>query len=61
MATMDSEHAGQLSLLNDLKAAIRNEADDGLIYTLLNELVAQNRSSEGGRKLDHIALRYIYF
>ena len=39
VATMDSEHAGQLSLLNDLKAAIRNEADDGLIYTLLNELV----------------------
>lgn len=39
VATMDSEHAGQLSLLNDLKAAIRNEADDGMIYTLLNELV----------------------
>ena len=39
VATMDSEHAGQLSLLNDLKAAIRNQADDGLIYTLLNELV----------------------
>ena len=39
VATMDSEHAGQLSLLNDLKAAIRNGADDSLIYALLNELV----------------------
>lgn len=39
VATMDSEHAGQLSLLNDLKAAVRNGADDSLIYALLNELV----------------------
>ena len=31
VATMDSEHAGQLSLLNDLKAAVRNGADDSLI------------------------------
>ena len=30
VATMDSEHAGQLSLLNDLKAAVRNGADDSL-------------------------------
>jgi hemerythrin len=36
---MDREHAGQLSLLNDLKAAVRNGADDGLVYALLNELV----------------------
>jgi hemerythrin-like metal-binding protein len=39
VATMDSEHAGQLSLLNDLKAAVRNGANDSLIYALLNELV----------------------
>ena len=39
VATMDSEHVGQLSLLNDLKAAVRNGADDSLIYALLNELV----------------------
>ena len=39
VATMDREHAGQLSLLNDLKAAVRNGADDSLIYALLNELV----------------------
>lgn len=39
VATMDTEHAGQLSLLNDLKAAVRNGANDSLIYTLLNELV----------------------
>lgn len=39
VATMEREHTGQLSLLNDLKAAIRNGADDGLVYALLNELV----------------------
>ena len=39
VSTMDTEHAGQLSLLNDLKAAVRNGADDSLIYALLNELV----------------------
>ena len=39
VATMEREHTGQLSLLNDLKAAIRNGADDSLIYALLNELV----------------------
>jgi hemerythrin-like metal-binding protein len=39
VASMDREHAGQLSLLNDLKAAVRNQADDTLVYALLNELV----------------------
>jgi hemerythrin-like metal-binding protein len=39
VASMDREHAGQLSLLNDLKAAVRSGADDSLIYALLNELV----------------------
>ena len=39
VASLDSEHAGQLSLLNDLKAAVRGGADDSLIYALLNDLV----------------------
>ncbi len=39
IASMDREHLGQLSLLNDLKAAVRNGADDSLVYALLNELV----------------------
>ena len=39
IAEMDREHAGQLSLLNDLKAAVRSGADDSLIYAILNELV----------------------
>jgi hemerythrin len=39
IASMDEEHAGQLSLLNDLKAAVRSGADDRLVYALLNELV----------------------
>lgn len=39
IASMDQEHAGQLSLLNDLKAAVRSGADDRLVYALLNELV----------------------
>jgi hemerythrin len=39
IASMDREHAGQLSLLNDLKAAVRSGADDRLVYALLNELV----------------------
>ena len=39
IASMDREHAGQLSLLNDLKAAVRGGAPDTLVYTLLNELV----------------------
>jgi hemerythrin len=39
IASMDREHLGQLSLLNDLKAAVRNGADDRLVYALLNELV----------------------
>ena len=38
-ASMDREHAGQLSLLNDLKAAVRGGAPDTLVDTLLNELV----------------------
>lgn len=39
VASMDREHAGQLSMLNDLKAAVRGGAPDTLVYTLLNELV----------------------
>jgi len=39
VASMDREHAGQLSLFNDLKAAVRSGAPDSLVYTLLNELV----------------------
>jgi len=39
VATMDREHAGQISLFNDLKAAVRGGADDGLVYALLNDLV----------------------
>jgi hemerythrin len=36
---MDREHAGQISLLNDLKAAVRSGADEEVVYALLNELV----------------------
>lgn len=39
IAEMTREHSGQLSLLNDLKAAVRGGADDSLVYALLNELV----------------------
>ena len=39
IAEMDREHAGQLSLLNDLKAAVRSGAPDSLVYALLNEMV----------------------
>lgn len=39
VASMDREHEGQLSLLNDLKAAVRSGADDSLVYALLDELV----------------------
>ncbi len=39
IASMDGEHSRQLSLLNDLKAAIRSGVPDSLIYTLLDELV----------------------
>ena len=39
IAEMDREHAGQLSLLNDLKAAVRGGAPDSLVYALLNDLV----------------------
>ena len=39
VASMDREHAGQLSMLNDLKAAVRGGADDSLVYALLDELV----------------------
>jgi hemerythrin len=38
-AAMDREHAGQLNLLNDLKAAVRGGAPDSLVYALLDELV----------------------
>jgi hemerythrin-like metal-binding protein len=41
IAEMDREHSGQLSLLNDLKAAIRSGAPESLVYALLNELVEQ--------------------
>lgn len=41
IASMDREHAGQISLLNDLKAAVRSGADDSVVYALLNELVEQ--------------------
>ena len=39
VATMDREHAGQLSMFNDLKKAVRSGADDSLVYALLDELV----------------------
>ncbi len=39
VASMDREHASQLSLFNDLKAAVRSGAPDSLVYALLNELV----------------------
>lgn len=39
VASMDREHAGQISLLNDLKAAVRSGADEKVVYALLNELV----------------------
>lgn len=39
VTSMDREHAGQLSLLNDLKAAVRSGADDRLVYALLDDLV----------------------
>jgi hemerythrin len=39
IAEMDREHAGQLGLLNDLKAAVRSGAEDSVVYALLNELV----------------------
>src|SRR4030095_4337810 len=39
VGTMDREHAGQISLFNDLKAAVRGGAPDRLVYTLLNDLV----------------------
>jgi hemerythrin len=38
-ASMDREHSVQLSLFNDLKAAVRGGAPDTLVYALLNELV----------------------
>lgn len=38
-ASMDREHSGQLSLFNDLKAAVRSGAPDSLVYALLDELV----------------------
>lgn len=39
LAEMDREHAGQLNLLNDLKAAVRGGAPDKLVYALMDELV----------------------
>jgi hemerythrin len=36
---MDREHAGQLNLLNDIKAAVRGGAPDSLVYALLDDLV----------------------
>src|SRR6266498_776293 len=39
IASMDREHAGQLRMLNDLKAAVRGGVPDTFVYTLLNELV----------------------
>jgi hemerythrin len=39
IASMDREHAVQLSLLNDLKAAVRGGAPDSVVYALLDELV----------------------
>ena len=39
VASMDQEHGRQLSLLHDLKAAVRGGADDSLVYALLQELV----------------------
>jgi len=39
VALMDREHAGQLNLLNDIKAAVRGGAPDTLIYALLDDLV----------------------
>jgi len=38
-ASMDREHASQLNLLSDLKAAVRGGAPDSLVYALLNDLV----------------------
>ena len=38
-ASMEREHASQLSLLTDLKVAVRGGAPDSLVYALLNELV----------------------
>jgi len=39
IASMDREHAGQLSLLNDLKAAVRGGVPDSVVYALLDELI----------------------
>jgi hemerythrin len=39
IAAMEREHTGQLSLLNDLKTAVRSGAGDDVVYSLLNELV----------------------
>jgi hemerythrin len=36
---MEREHASQLSLLADLKLAVRGGAPDSLVYDLLNKLV----------------------
>ena len=41
IASMEREHSGQLSLLNDLKTAVRSGAGDNVVYALLDELVEQ--------------------
>lgn len=41
VARMDREHAKHLSLLNDLKAAVRSGAPDDLVYALLAQLVKE--------------------
>jgi hemerythrin len=38
VASMDQEHAAQLGMLNDLKAAVRGGVPDKLVYALLDEL-----------------------
>ena len=39
VAEMEQDHGGQLTLFNDLKAAVRSGAPDSLVYALLDELV----------------------
>lgn len=52
VASMDQEHGRQLSLLNDLKAAVRGGADDNLVYPLLQELVEQTNLHFLSEQLD---------
>jgi len=39
IVSMERDHGGQLTLFNDLKAAVRSGAPDSLVYALLDELV----------------------